>query len=113
MVIASRRVGCQDRHRATATASGAPWPNWYAGRDNIATFLIGLPMAGDMRWRMVPTWANAQPAIAGYLWDEDTKTFIADCFNILTLRGREIEQVTAFLSPGLFAHFDLPASIAA
>jgi hypothetical protein len=37
--------------------------------------------------------------------------FTADCFTILTLRENHIDEITAFLTPEIFPHFDLPTSI--
>ena len=47
-----------------------PWPSWYRGRDAIATFLRSWPLAHRKRWQLLHTGANGQPAVAGYLWDE-------------------------------------------
>ena len=85
-----------------------PWSSWYSGRDSVATFLGGWPLAARKRWRVVPTGANGQPAVAGYLWDEQTGAFEPETIIVLTLRGASIEDITAFRSPGLFPLFGLP-----
>jgi RNA polymerase sigma-70 factor (ECF subfamily) len=90
-----------------------PLPSWYTGRDEVAAFLRLYPLAESHRWRMLPTSANGQPALAGYLFDEDAEAFVPNCLSVLTLREGRIEEITAFLTPDLFSHFDLPASIAA
>jgi hypothetical protein len=46
-------------------------------------------------------------------WDEETRTFIPHEVNVLTLRGAEIEEITAFLTPDAFARFGLPDLIPA
>ncbi len=79
----------------------------------IAIFLRGWPLSNVKRWRLVPSSANAQLAFGGYLWDEETETFLPHSVNVLTLRGAEIEQITAFLTPGAFRHFGLPDLISA
>jgi RNA polymerase sigma-70 factor (ECF subfamily) len=89
-----------------------PLPSWYSGREQIAAFLCLYPLAQTNRWQMLPAAANGQPALAGYLWDEDAQAFMPNCLTILTLRENQIEEITAFLTPALFHHFDLPASIA-
>jgi RNA polymerase sigma-70 factor, ECF subfamily len=88
-----------------------PLPGWYSGRDSIAEFLRRYPLSDMHRWKMLPTSANGQPALAGYLWDDDAAAFMPNCLSILSLREREIEEVTAFLTPEAFRRFELPASI--
>jgi RNA polymerase sigma-70 factor (ECF subfamily) len=90
-----------------------PLPSWYAGRDAIRAFLRGWPFSGAKRWRLVPARANAQLAFGGYTWDEETRTFIPHEVNVLTLRGAEIEEITAFLTPEAFPRFGLPDLIPA
>jgi RNA polymerase sigma-70 factor, ECF subfamily len=89
-----------------------PLPGWYSGREQIAAFLGLYPLAETNRWQMLPTSANGQPALAGYLWDEDANAFTPNCLTVLSLRENQIEEITAFLTPALFHHFDLPATIA-
>jgi RNA polymerase sigma-70 factor, ECF subfamily len=85
-----------------------PWPSWYSGRDAVATFLRGWPLSARKRWRLLPTGANCQPAVAGYLWDEQTTAFRAETIIVLTFRAASIEEITAFRSPDLFPLFGLP-----
>jgi RNA polymerase sigma-70 factor, ECF subfamily len=85
-----------------------PLPSWYSGRDQIAAFLRGSTLSEIKRWRMIPTAANGQPAFAGYLWDERTDAFMPYCLYVLTLRERDIEEITAFLTPEAFKRFGLP-----
>jgi RNA polymerase sigma-70 factor (ECF subfamily) len=89
-----------------------PLPTWVSGRDQVAAFLRAYPLSGARRWRMVPTSANGQPAFATYTWDEQTAAFMPHSLSILTLREGKIEEITAFMTPDPFPHFDLPASIA-
>jgi RNA polymerase sigma-70 factor, ECF subfamily len=90
-----------------------PLPSWYLGRDAIAVFLRGWALAREKRWRLLPTNANGQPAVAGYLWDEQAGAFTPHEITVLTLRGSEIEEVTAFLDPNLFEPFGLPGRLPA
>jgi RNA polymerase sigma-70 factor (ECF subfamily) len=89
-----------------------PLPNWYSGRDQIAAFLRGYALADIKRWQLIPTSANGQPALAGYLWDEHTEAFMPYCLYVLTLRESQIEEITAFVTPETFLRFGLPESIA-
>jgi RNA polymerase sigma-70 factor, ECF subfamily len=89
-----------------------PLPSWYSGRPQVAAFLRGFTLAAIKRWRLIPTSANGQPALAGYLWDEQTEAFVPYCLYVLTLRKGQIEEITAFVNPETFQRFGLPESIA-
>jgi hypothetical protein len=58
----------------------------YQGRDAIATFLRRFPLAPDRRFRLLPTSANGQPALAAYIWDEQTSSFETESILVLTPR---------------------------
>jgi RNA polymerase sigma-70 factor (ECF subfamily) len=90
-----------------------PRPSWYSGREHVAAFMRAYLLTPRTRWRLVRTSANGQPAAAAYLWVERAGAFMPDCLHVLTLRGGEIEEITAFRSPKVFPTFGLPASIAA
>ena len=94
-----------------ARMSMPPWPSWYSGRDAVATFLVGWPLSTRKRWQVLPTGANAQPAVAGYLWDEQTAAFRPETIIVLTFHAARIEEITAFRSPELFPHFGLPEQL--
>jgi RNA polymerase sigma-70 factor, ECF subfamily len=89
-----------------------PLPSWYSGRDRVADFLRAYTLADIKDWRLIPTSANGQPTLAGYLWDEQTEAFTPYCIYVLTLREGLIEEITAFVTPETFQRFALPASIA-
>jgi RNA polymerase sigma-70 factor (ECF subfamily) len=88
-----------------------PVPTWYHGRDQVASFLRGGPLAGATRWRLIPVRANGQLAFGLYAWDDKTQTFTPRAVDVLTLRGAQIQQINAFLAPDAFRNFDLPASL--
>lgn len=89
-----------------------PQPSWFEGREAVATFLRGWPLSPGKRFRLVRTGANGQPALGGYLWDEERSSFEADSIVVLTLRRDRIEEITAFRTPTLFAYFGLPDRLA-
>ena len=66
------------------------------------------PLALRKRWQLRLTGANGQPAVAGYLWDEQTTAFRAESIVVLTFQAARIEEITAFRSPELFPRFALP-----
>jgi RNA polymerase sigma-70 factor, ECF subfamily len=84
-----------------------PQPTWYQGREAVGTFLGLFPLRESRRFRLLATSANAQPAFAAYMWDEQTASFEAESILVLTLRGARIEEITAFRTPEVFDHFGL------
>ncbi len=90
-----------------------PLPNWYANRADIEAFLRATPLSGVRRWRMIATSANGQPAVAGYAWDDAAGAYLPYALTVLSIRAGKIDEIMAFLSPGVLSRFDLPASIAA
>jgi RNA polymerase sigma-70 factor, ECF subfamily len=96
-----------------ATMSMPPIPTWYRGRDAVAAFLRRRPLAGGLRWRLVPASASGQLAFGHYMWDGETGSFVAHGINVLTLHGARIAEITAFLTPEALGRFGLPAEITA
>ena len=84
-----------------------PWPSWYDGREAVGTFLRGRPLSVRKRWKVVVTGANGQPAVAGYLWDDQAGAYRPETIIVLTMRAAWIAEITAFRSPELFPHFGL------
>jgi RNA polymerase sigma-70 factor (ECF subfamily) len=84
-----------------------PIPTWYRGRDAVAAFLgEQAPLAGRSR-RLLAARANGQPAFGQYAWDEHAGRFRAYGVTVLTLKGEQIQEITAFLSIEAFALADL------
>ena len=88
-----------------------PQPSWYLGRDAIATFLRRWPLSPEKRFRLRPISANGQPALAGYIWDEQANAFEAESILVLTFRDDRIEEITAFRTPEVFPFFGLPQQL--
>jgi RNA polymerase sigma-70 factor, ECF subfamily len=80
-----------------ATFAMPPLATWYRTREGIATWARQSPMSGAWRWRAVLTRANGQPALAFYSWDENAHAYVPFALNVLTFRGTEIVDVTAFI----------------
>ena len=80
-----------------ATFTMPPLASWYQSRDGIAIWARQSPMSGDWRWRTVLTRANGQLALAFYSWDQAAAAHVPFALNVLTLRGRQISDVTAFI----------------
>ena len=81
-----------------ATFAMPPLASWYRGRHEIAIWAANSAMSGDWRWRAVPARANGQPALAFYAWDDAEGAYLPFALNLLTFRGREITNVTAFIA---------------
>jgi RNA polymerase sigma-70 factor, ECF subfamily len=96
-----------------ATMAMPPMPLWFDGRDAIEMFIRSWPLAGDLRWRHVPTRANGQLAIGCYVWEEDQGAYLPRVLDVLTLRGAEIAAITSFVDGAVFARFGLPGTLAA
>jgi RNA polymerase sigma-70 factor (ECF subfamily) len=80
-----------------ATFTMPPLASWYRGREGIATWARLSPMSGDWRWRSTLTRANGQLTLAFYSWDEGAAAHLPFALNVLTFRGRQISDVTAFI----------------
>jgi RNA polymerase sigma-70 factor (ECF subfamily) len=85
-----------------------PLPVWFTGRDTVLKFLAtrAFTKAGDIV--MVPTAANAQPAVAEYRRTDGVMR--AHSIHVLTPGATGVAAITVFLDPALFATFDLPSS---
>jgi RNA polymerase sigma-70 factor (TIGR02960 family) len=85
-----------------------PEPLEYQGHAAIAGFLGSRPGWRAAVSRMVPTWANHQPAFGYYRAAPDAHGLI-----VLTLAGDKICAITRFGDDNLFRHFGLPPALPA
>jgi RNA polymerase sigma-70 factor (TIGR02960 family) len=83
-----------------------PLPAWFAGRAAIGRFLGRRMFATP--WRLAPTEANGQLAVACYQGDPATGRFRLSAVNVLGLRGGRISELAGFVDPALHRFFDLP-----
>jgi RNA polymerase sigma-70 factor (ECF subfamily) len=81
-----------------ATLAMPPLATWYEGREGIAAWAAGWPLSGAWRWKTVFVRANGQPALGFYAWDEEQQAYLPFALNVLTLRGTEVSDVTAFVA---------------
>ena len=86
-----------------------PLPAWFEGRADIERFLRERCFA--TRWRMLPTSANGQLAVACYQEKPDTPVYRLSAINVFTLRGDRIVEITGFIDPVRYPHFVLPAHL--
>jgi RNA polymerase sigma-70 factor, ECF subfamily len=92
-----------------------PSPTWYQGKAAIRKFVMDKILAGDARgrFRLLPTRANGQPAVAWYRRDETTGAYQAFGVQVLTYDGDLLSDITTFPNPGLFRFFGLPLQVKA
>jgi hypothetical protein len=85
-----------------------PAPLEYQGHGPIARFLTEIAFRDGRTYRLVPTRANGQLAVAAYLREpakpEDAR---ANGLLVLTLNGDRIQAMTRFTS-GVLQRFGLP-----
>ncbi|MEA2458120.1 MAG: hypothetical protein QOC95_1092 [Thermoleophilaceae bacterium] len=81
-----------------ATFAMPPLASWYRGREGIAQWAASWPLSGDWKWRTILTTANGQQAIGFYTWNEDGRHYQPFALNVLTFRGEQVSDVTAFVA---------------
>jgi RNA polymerase sigma-70 factor (ECF subfamily) len=91
-----------------ATLTMPPFELWLQGVDDIAGFLAAMAGQGG-RDRVVTLSANGGPALAVYRPNRESGELEAFGIHVLECAGERIAAIHAFLDPGLFAVFDLPA----
>jgi RNA polymerase sigma-70 factor (ECF subfamily) len=89
-----------------ATFAMPPLATWYTTREGIREWAANWSMNGLWGWRAIVTRANGQPAIGFYSWDEEQQTHLPFALNVLTLRGSQISDVTAFVARSIEAPDD-------
>jgi RNA polymerase sigma-70 factor, ECF subfamily len=98
--------------REDATFSMPPQPQWYSGQDDIGRFFqTGVFTQGVGAWRLVPTFANAQPAYALYRFNPSVSAHTYFGLLILTLDDGVIASSIAFVDPALGARYGLPGEL--
>ncbi|HEX8133093.1 MAG TPA: nuclear transport factor 2 family protein, partial [Actinomycetes bacterium] len=95
-----------------AWLSMPPAPHQYHGVDAIAAFWrASFVFRGDRLVRLLPTHANTQPALGGYLIDPAGRVATPSGLFVLTMAGDRIQAVTRFHLDALYPRFGLPASL--
>jgi RNA polymerase sigma-70 factor (TIGR02960 family) len=95
-----------------AWLSMPPAPHQYHGTAAIRSFLhAAFTHRGGRRLCRVPTRANTQPALAGYLSDPGRAAAAPAGLFVLTMAGPEIHDVTRFHLDELYPRFGLAPSL--
>jgi RNA polymerase sigma-70 factor (ECF subfamily) len=91
-----------------------PNPFWFIGREAIMDFVrptVDPTSPGFFgRWRHLPTRANHQPAVGGYVQRPGTAVYRAQVLDVLRIEDGLIAEITSF-EPHLFAAFGLPLTL--
>jgi RNA polymerase sigma-70 factor (ECF subfamily) len=84
-----------------------PVLNWFTGRKSYGSLIAHLFATLGRDWRMIPTAANGQPALAAYRRGEDG-AYHANSIQVFTVTASGISHTFVFIDPELFALFGLP-----
>jgi RNA polymerase sigma-70 factor (ECF subfamily) len=88
-----------------------PEPLEYQGRDVAARFFRAVAFrSGGPQFKMLPTRANGQPALAYYFVDTVTGSARAGGILVLTLSGDRVSAITRFYI-GMWDRFGLPRTL--
>jgi RNA polymerase sigma-70 factor (ECF subfamily) len=91
-----------------AWLSMPPAPHQYYGTAAIRSFLhAAFDHRGGRRLYLVPTRANTQPALAGYLSDPARLAAVPAGLFVLTMAGEKIHALTRFHLDELYPRFGL------
>jgi RNA polymerase sigma-70 factor, ECF subfamily len=95
---------------ADAVLEMPPVPLWYRGRDDYAAFIRRVFAMRGVGWRMTPTAANGQPAVAAYAPDPDGGHRL-HTLQVFAVVGGRIAHTVVFQDPAVFAAFDLRTAL--
>lgn len=87
-----------------------PVLNWYVGREAYVRFIARVFAMRGTDWRMLPTAANGQPAVAAYVHGEDG-AYHLHTLQVFTVTAAGISRNAVFQDPHVFAAFSLPTRI--
>jgi RNA polymerase sigma-70 factor, ECF subfamily len=96
-------------------ATMPPFPMWFLGREATRRALTASfdPGAAGYqgRFRMLPTRANRQPAIAAYVRRPTDRAYRPFAIGVIGVEAGLIAEIDSFHAPELFPAFDLPAAL--
>jgi RNA polymerase sigma-70 factor (ECF subfamily) len=73
-----------------------PLPLEYQGRELAGAFQAVVAFRNGRQWRMLPTRANGQPALAAYIRDPHGGVWHANGLVVFTLRGDLVSEIIRF-----------------
>ncbi|WP_049565073.1 sigma-70 family RNA polymerase sigma factor [Streptomyces sp. SBT349] len=97
--------------REDAELEMPPLPTWFTGRSPVAGFLAARVFGPPGTLRMLPTWANGQPAFAAYRWAAGERRYLPHAVQVLTVAATGVARIVTFLDHGPFDRFALPPAL--
>ena len=94
--------------RQDATLEAPPLRNWYAGIRYCMPYMARHVLGSPGHWRMRPTSANGQPAVAAWYRGPDG-AYLPYGIVVLTATAEGISRITSFGFPELVGAFGFPA----
>lgn len=96
---------------ADAVVEMPPLLGWFAGREAYGRVITQLFAMRGADWRMLPTSANGQPALAAYVRGDDG-AYHANSIQVFTITNAGIRRNVVFLDPNLFPLFGFAPTLA-
>jgi RNA polymerase sigma-70 factor (ECF subfamily) len=87
-----------------------PVPLWLIGRGHYSAFIARVFRLRGPDWRVLPTAANGQPALAAYARDVDG-SYSAHSLQVVSIAASKICRNVVFQNPRLFDLFGLPMTL--
>ncbi|MET8096969.1 RNA polymerase subunit sigma-70 [Streptomyces sp. NPDC005236] len=85
-----------------------PVLNWYVGPDAYIAFIARVFAMRGKDWRLRPTSANGQPALAAYVRAPGADTYRLRTLQVFTADHGAVSHTAVFQLPTVFAAFGLP-----
>ena len=82
--------------REDVRCSMPPTPGLQIGRDAVVRDWVESGFESMTGLRVVPTSANRQPAVGGYLWEEQEDAYLPFTVNVLRIEGGKITEIITF-----------------
>jgi RNA polymerase sigma-70 factor, ECF subfamily len=86
-----------------------PFFNWSSGADDYVRFIARVYAIRGTDWRMAPTGANGQPAVAAYVRTPGGG-YALHTVQVFTVTQASVSHTVAFQDPTVFALFGLDRS---
>lgn len=83
-----------------------PMVNWFVGREAYGQFMEWVFAKGGSDWRMLPVWANAQPAVAAYVRGAGG-VYELHTLQVFAVTAAGISRTSVFQDAEVFAVFGL------
>jgi RNA polymerase sigma-70 factor (ECF subfamily) len=87
-----------------------PFLNWFSGADDYTRFIARAYAMRGTDWRMLPTGANGQPAVAAYVRGPDG-VYGLHTLQVFTVTPKGVARTVVFQDPVVFALFGLSPTL--